>query len=112
MIFEGPRDYLRKNALSLVSIKPNKEREKENSFEKNDFIIKEKLLSDYPMPISLKQNGKLTIHCEECNICIEHFDHHCKFATKCIGRGNKGMFKLWLYSIGIFFVIIFLYLIF
>ena len=62
--------------------------------------------------ISLKQNGKLTIHCEECNICIEHFDHHCKFATKCIGRGNKGMFKLWLYSIGIFFVIIFLYLIF
>ena len=61
--------------------------------------------------ISLRQNGKLTIHCEKCKICIEHFDHHCIFATKCIGRGNKGIFKIWLYSIGTFFVIIFLYLI-
>ena len=61
--------------------------------------------------ISLKQSGKLTIHCEKCKICIEHFNHHCPFATKCIGRGNKGVFKIWLYSIGTFFVIIFLYLI-
>ena len=62
--------------------------------------------------ITLKQEGKLTIHCEKCKICIEHFDHHCAFATKCIGRRNKRIFKLWLYSIGAFFIIIFLYLIF
>ena len=72
MIFEGPRDYLRKNTLSLVSIKPNKESKKENSFEKNDFIIKEKLLSDYPMPISLKQNGKIIKQLKNsvCNIYL------------------------------------------
>lgn len=62
--------------------------------------------------ISFKQEGKLTLHCEKCKICIEHFDHHCNFATKCIGRGNKRIFKLWLFSIGTFFVIIFFYLIF
>lgn len=62
--------------------------------------------------ISLKQEGKITIHCDICKICIENFDHHCVFATKCIGRGNKGIFHIWLYSIATFFVIIFLYLIF
>ena len=62
--------------------------------------------------ISFKQEGKMTLHCEKCKICIEHFDHHCNFATKCIGRGNKSIFKLWLYSIGAFFVICFFYLIF
>ena len=62
--------------------------------------------------ISLKQEGKLTLHCDICKICIEHFDHHCTYATKCIGRNNKIIFKLWLYSIGSFFTIIFLYLIF
>ena len=62
--------------------------------------------------ISLVEKDKLTIHCDKCKICIEHFDHHCTFATKCIGKGNKKLFQIWLYSIGIFFVIIFLYLIF
>jgi hypothetical protein len=62
--------------------------------------------------IALEKEGKLTIHCQTCQICIEHFDHHCVFATKCIGKGNLLIFHLWLYSMGIFFVIIFLYLIF
>ena len=62
--------------------------------------------------ISQQKEGKLTIHCEVCKVCTEHFDHHCVFATKCIGKGNQLFFKLWLYSIGIFFVIIFFYLIF
>ena len=62
--------------------------------------------------IHFKKEGKLTIHCDKCNICIEDFDHHCTFATKCIGRGNKGIFKIWIYSMGIFFLICFLYLLF
>ena len=37
----------------------NKENQQENPFEKNDFILNEKLLSDYPIPISLKQNEKI-----------------------------------------------------
>lgn len=60
--------------------------------------------------IHFKKEGKTTLHCDKCEICIEDFDHHCVFATKCIGRGNKGIFKIWLYSIGIFFFISFLYL--
>ena len=67
---------------------------------------------EYCNGIYFKQEGKLTLHCEKCKICIENFDHHCKFATKCIGRGNKKIFKAWLYSIGIFFIICFLYLLF
>ena len=62
--------------------------------------------------ITFVEKEKLTIHCEKCKICIEHFHHHCKFATKCIGRGNKKLFQIWLYSIGIYFLIILLYLIF
>ena len=60
--------------------------------------------------ISLEKEGKYTIHCEKCKICVEHFDHHCTFATKCIGKGNKIIFKLWLCSIFILFVMSFLYL--
>ena len=62
--------------------------------------------------IHFKREGKVTLHCNKCKICIEDFDHHCTFATKCIGRGNKGIFKIWLYSIGIFFFICFIYLLF
>ena len=62
--------------------------------------------------IIFKKEGKITLHCPKCNICIEDFHHHCVYATKCIGRGNKGIFKIWLYSIGTFFFICFLYLLF
>ena len=62
--------------------------------------------------ISLEKEGKYTIHCEKCKICVEHFDHHCTFATKCIGRGNKIIFKMWMSSIPILFVVSFFYLIF
>ena len=62
--------------------------------------------------ISLEKEGKYTIHCEKCKICVEHFDHHCTFATKCIGRGNKIIFKMWMSSIPILFVVSFFYLLF
>ena len=62
--------------------------------------------------ISLEKEGKYTIHCEKCQICVEHFDHHCTIATKCIGRGNIIVFKLWMYSVPILFVVSFFYLLF
>ena len=61
--------------------------------------------------ISLEKEGKYTIHCEICKICVEHFDHHCTFATKCIGKGNRMIFKLWIYSMPILLVVSFFYLI-
>ena len=62
--------------------------------------------------IYLEKEGKYTIHCGECNICVENFDHHCTIASKCIGKKNKIIFKMWLYSVPILFLISFLYLIF
>lgn len=29
-----------------------------------------------------------TFHCEECEVCIKKYDHHCIFFGKCIGGGN------------------------
>ena len=51
-------------------------------------------------------------HCEECAICIEGCEHHCNFATKCIGKNNKNIFKAWIFSCIAFIFIMFLYLIF
>jgi hypothetical protein len=31
---------------------------------------------------------KETEHCEDCDVCIEDYDHHCVFFSKCIGGGN------------------------
>jgi palmitoyltransferase ZDHHC9/14/18/palmitoyltransferase len=27
-------------------------------------------------------------HCYDCGVCIEDYDHHCVFFSKCIGGGN------------------------
>ena len=62
--------------------------------------------------ISMETVGNYTVHCEVCKICVEHFDHHCAFATKCIGKKNRILFKLWLSSILLLFLASFLYLIF
>ena len=31
-------------------------------------------------------------HCEDCDVCIEDYDHHCVFFSKCIGGGNINCF--------------------
>lgn len=31
-------------------------------------------------------------HCEDCDVCIEDYDHHCVFFSKCIGGGNLTYF--------------------
>lgn len=61
--------------------------------------------------IFYKNNDYITFHCKECNICVENFDHHCTFASKCIGKNNLILFKLWLFSIPCYIIIIFFYII-
>ena len=42
-------------------------------------------------------------HCYKCKWCIEGFDHHCAWTTKCIGSGNIKQFRLFLIS---FFILL------
>ena len=45
---------------------------------------------------------KYYIHCAYCDICCEDFDHHCDWVGKCIGKGNKNSFQLFLFALIIF----------
>ena len=38
-------------------------------------------------------------HCVDCNICIIGNDHHCPWSSKCVGKKNIGMFRLFIFSI-------------
>lgn len=40
-----------------------------------------------------------TYHCDDCDVCIEGYDHHCPFTGKCIGKGNILCFQTFLASI-------------
>jgi len=61
--------------------------------------------------ISSKNSDYITFHCNKCNICVEDYTHHCFFASKCVEKKNKLIFKIWLFSIPIYLIIIFLYII-
>jgi hypothetical protein len=38
-------------------------------------------------------------HCQDCNVCIEGFDHHCPWVGKCIGAKNLSSFYFFLIMI-------------
>ena len=41
---------------------------------------------------------KDTYHCYDCQCCVEGYDHHCPWTTKCVGRGNLYLFYIMLIS--------------
>jgi hypothetical protein len=49
---------------------------------------------------SYRKHG--TIHCNDCNVCVEDYDHHCPWSSKCIGKRNVAWFHLFL---GLLFVL-------
>lgn len=49
---------------------------------------------------SYRQQG--TIHCNDCNVCIEDYDHHCPWSSKCIGKKNVTWFHAFL---GLLFIL-------
>ena len=53
-----------------------------------------------------------TFHCKICGICVENYEQHYNFATKCIGKNNKQIFQIWMGSCVAFAVIMLIYLIF
>jgi hypothetical protein len=40
----------------------------------------------------------------DCRACIEKYDHHCPWTSKCIGKGNVVYFYFWLLSLVLAFV--------
>lgn len=50
---------------------------------------------------------KSTYHCLDCGVCIEGFDHHCPWMTKCIGRRTKVLFYVFItltFSLFIYYI--------
>ena len=43
--------------------------------------------------------NKKVNHCFDCGICIEGYDHHCPWVSKCIG--NKNLYSFYCFMIGI-----------
>lgn len=45
---------------------------------------------------------RFTHHCDECDVCVEGYDHHCPWVSKCIGARNLTVFKIFLGSTTLF----------
>ncbi len=43
-------------------------------------------------------------HCEDCDVCISNYDHHCVWVGKCIGGRNLVLFYVFIASIPVLFV--------
>ena len=46
-------------------------------------------------------------HCHRCGMCIEKYDHHCDWISKCVGKGNINYFYffiIWIVMVIIYFI--------
>lgn len=44
------------------------------------------------------------LHCMDCQVCVEEYDHHCPWTGKCVGKGNVRYFYGWLFFLVLAFV--------
>ncbi|KRX09911.1 hypothetical protein PPERSA_05303 [Pseudocohnilembus persalinus] len=51
-------------------------------------------------------------HCDDCNICIDGFDHHCPWTGKCIGTNNIIAFNIFIICVMAFFISSFILVVF
>ncbi len=85
-------------------------------FLSNPGIIPQKLNGEAVEDVEAKSNYSCTkcmslrtqkaYHCEDCDVCIEEWDHHCVWVGKCIGRQNLIAFYVFIATIPIFFVFV------
>lgn len=48
------------------------------------------------------------LHCEYCHVCVDGYDHHCPWTSKCIGSKNLREFQLFLFfGFGTLFYVMF-----
>lgn len=78
--------------------------------ENNDYILDEKIMHVCSeCGLIKKLNSKqITFHCLECDVCIEGYDHHCPWTTKCVGKKNLIWFYIFVLSTFIYLIIIFI----
>ena len=46
-------------------------------------------------------------HCHRCGMCIENYDHHCDWISKCVGKKNTNEFNffiIWIVMVVIYFI--------
>ena len=85
-------------------------------FFKNPGIIPQKRNANLEMDVEAKRNysclkclslkNQNAYHCEDCDVCIEEYDHHCVWVGKCVGKGNLIAFYVFVASIPGFFIFI------
>ena len=72
----------------------------------NEFLEDEDQEANYSMSKCNKCNimrDHTTVHCHDCNVCIQGMDHHCPWTGKCIGKGNLWPFYAFIGSTAIYF---------
>ena len=47
------------------------------------------------------------VHCEDCGVCVEKFDHHCPWIGTCVGKRNYKYFLIFVTILTLISVIIF-----
>lgn len=47
-------------------------------------------------------------HCSDCDVCIDDYDHHCPWTSKCIGGGNLKRFYLFVGMVPVYLVYVFI----
>ncbi len=50
---------------------------------------------------------EITYHCFECEVCIEGYDHHCPWISKCVGKNNIWLFYIFVGSTFIYIIFLF-----
>ena len=43
-------------------------------------------------------------HCNECNICVKNWDHHCYWTGKCIAKNNYYSFQIFTFTILLYYL--------
>ena len=66
----------------------------------------DEFLEEYSCSICKTPKSLRAFHCDDCDVCIEQYDHHCVWIGKCVGKGNLELFYLFGVSIPLFFVFV------
>ena len=75
---------------------PHNDNDRKNGEPREDF----RFCSDCKFYVSVH---KKVNHCYDCGICVEGYDHHCPWTSKCIGRKNLYSFYMFMTSIMLIF---------